>query len=102
MTLAEHNQSLRDIIDELNELCAEKENAGEYIIDCVVDQRADDGLPPFTPEELAAAEAECGRVLSVVKAIVEKIDALREKYYELDGKYPYFYEAIDRYGIRWR
>lgn len=91
----------REIIDALNECAAEIEDAGEWIIDCVIDQREEDGLPPFTPEELAAAEAECGRVGETVSAIEDRISDLRIDYFALTGKYPHYNEATSRYSIAW-
>ena len=38
-----------EIIDELNNLLRELEDVGETIIDCVIDAREDEGLPPMTP-----------------------------------------------------
>jgi hypothetical protein len=91
-----------EIIDRLNELAAEKEDLGYYIIECVVDQREDEGLPPFTPEELAEAAAECDRKADIVTAIEAQMDDLQEDYYLLTGKFPHYYEATNRYGENWR
>ena len=91
----------REIIDALNECAADKEDAGEWIIDCVIDQREEDGLPPFTPEELATAEAECDRIADIVIAISEKMESLRLDYILLTGKDPHYNEATNRYSIAW-
>ena len=91
-----------EIIDRLNELAAEIEDLGDYIIDCVVDQREDEGLPPFTPEEYAEAAAECDRKADIVTAIEAQMDDLREDYYLLTGKLPHYYDATNRYGENWR
>ena len=88
----------REIIDALNECAAEIEDAGEWIIDCVIDQREDDGLPPFTPEELAEAQAECDRVSEKVTALYDRIQELIGEYHILTGKIPYYYEATNRYA----
>lgn len=91
--------TIYEIIDALNECAAEIEDAGDWIIDCVIDMREEDGLPPFTPEELKRAEAECDKNAEKVSAIEEKMDALREDYFGLTGKYPHYYEATNRYGV---
>lgn len=91
----------RDIINALNECACEIENAGEYIIDCVIDQREADGIPPFTPGELDEAKAECDRIGEKVAAIEKKMQDLKTDYFMLTGKYPHYFEATNRYGIEW-
>ena len=90
-----------EIIDALNECAAEIEDAGEYILECVIDIREDDGLPPFTPEELETAKADCDRIAEKVTALEAKMDDLRRQYFALEGKAPHYYEATNRYGINW-
>lgn len=90
-----------EIIDALNECAAEIEDAGEYILECVIDIREDDGLPPFTPEELEHAKADCDRIAAKVTALEAKMDDLLRQYYALEGKSPHYYEATNRYGINW-
>lgn len=86
------------IINELNDLLRELDDVGETIIDCIVDCRADEGLPPLTPEEYAAAEAECDANAERAEAIWDSIHALQGEYYELVGEYPiYIDSAIPSY-----
>lgn len=92
----------QEIVDALNECAAEIEDAGEWIIDCVIDARADEGLPPFTPEELEAATAECDRIGNKVQEIENRMDDLRLQYFELCGKGPHYYDATNRYAINWK
>lgn len=92
------SEGVNEIIDALNECATEIEDAGEWIIDCVIDRREEEGLPPFTPEELAAAEAECSRVGETVSAIEGRISDLCLDYLCLTGKYPHYDEAINRYS----
>ena len=111
MTNQEARDRLSAIIGEMNDLCAEKEEIEGYCyIDCVIDDREDEGLPPFTPEELKAAEEECDRRLADVMAIEEKIDKLDDEYREIAHKYgfsvyPKYNGWINRYqeggNFRW-
>ena len=93
---------LSSIIDDLNECAAEMEDAGEWNIECVIDQRADEGLPPFTPEELAKARADCDRVADIVQNLEQKMDDLLSAYYDIAGRPPYYSEIVNRYSIDFR
>lgn len=78
-----------EIVEEMNDLLREQDDIGEYFLDVVIDSRADEGLPPLTPEELAAAEKECDENLRRDNEIEAKLDDLRDKYFELTGHYPF-------------
>ena len=88
-----------EIIDELNELAFERENTGDYILAVVVDSREDEGLPPFTPEELDAARKECDENCDKVNAIEKAMDKLLEEYRSITGKSPHYNELTDRFSI---
>ena len=88
-----------EIIDELNELAFERENVGEHILAVVVDSREDEGLPPFTPEELDAARKECDANCDKVTAIEKAMDELCEEYRSITGKSPYYNEWTDRFSV---
>ena len=96
-----HTMNAQQIIDRLNEISAELDDVGESIIDCVVDTRADDGLPPFTPEELAEAEAECNRNAETEVALWTENHCLQEDYFLLTGKYPRLYGDRFREPFAW-
>ena len=107
MTNQDARNRLSEIIDEMNDLCADSEEIERYCyIDCIIDDREDEGLPPFTPEELKAAEEECDRRLAEVMAIEEKIDKLDYEYREIADKYgfstyPKYNSWSQRYDEGW-
>ena len=87
----------REIVDKLNELLREEEDIGETVIDCVVDTREEEGLPPFTPEELLAAEAECDENGKKSDEIWSKINDLRFEYEWQTGKRPIYVDGCIPY-----
>lgn len=78
------------IINELNDLLRELDDVGETIIDCVVDSREDNDLPPLTPEEYSAAAAECAANAEKAEAIWDRIHGLQDEYDNLVGEYPIY------------
>jgi len=93
-----------EIINALNELLHELDDLGETVIDCVIDAREEDGLPPFTPEELSAAEAECDRNGQKSDEIWDKINELRYEYQEQTGESPVYVDSCIPYfrdAYRW-
>ena len=78
----------QQIIDELNELCAEENDVGEAFIDVVIDARADEGLPPLTPEELIEEQKQCDKNAAHMIAIEDRICELYDEYFFLTGKCP--------------
>lgn len=90
-----------EIIDALNECASEIEDAGEWNIEVVTDALEDEGLPPFTPEELAAATEECDRIFDKVKSISDRMDELQAEYRSITGKSPHYHSTTNRYAIAW-
>ena len=93
-----------EIIDKLNKLLRELDDVGETFIDVVVDARADDGLLPLSPEELASAQAECDANADRANKIDEEIDSLRIDYMTETGKYPVYVDTCISYfrePFRW-
>lgn len=86
-----------NIIDKLNQCAAEIEDAGETFIECVIDARADEGLPPFTAEELATAKAECDRNADTVTDLEAEMDSLRLDYFGITGSWPHYSDFTNRY-----
>ena len=95
------NKRLDEIIDELNDIERDIEYAGEYIIDVVIDMREDEGLPPFSPEELAAATAECDRIGDKVQALEDRQRELMQEYFDLVGCAPHYYGLTARFARSW-
>lgn len=88
-----------EIIDEMNDLLRELEDVGETIIDCVIDAREDEGLPPMTPEEYALAVEECDRNAEKANAIDQRISDLRIDYKTETGEWPHYIDfPISRYS----
>ena len=87
----------QEIIDRLNELESARNDVGEYIIECVMDTREDEGLPPFTPEELKEAEEECDRNADILQRIEDEQHGLMEEYFLLTGKSPVRTDGIIPY-----
>ena len=84
----------QEIIEELNNLCAEEEDIGETFIDVVIDAREDEGLPPFTPDELAKAKKTCDENADKMIALESREHELQNEYFLLTGKYPVLTDGI--------
>lgn len=82
------SERINDILRELELLSQEFDELGPTFIRVVVDSREDDGLPPFTPEELAAAKAECDRNADEANRIEQRMDELQEEFFAITGRYP--------------
>lgn len=87
----------QEIIGELNELSAEYDDIGETFIECVIDMREDEGLPPFTEEELSFAQALCDENAEKANHIDNKMAELMTEYFIITGKYPVSYGFPLRY-----
>ena len=92
---------LNAIIDELNQCRADMEDVGETFIDLVIDEREDEGLPPFTPVELEEAKRKCDEAADAANALDNRMEELREEYFDMTGKYPHYCSGIDRYEHPW-
>ena len=77
-----------EIIKKLNELFTEKEEVGETEIECLIDYRTENGLPPFTPEELAEAEKTCKENRQRGEELINAMEDLCYKYHDLTGNWP--------------
>ena len=104
------NERLNEIIDEMNSLEYERDNLeglGAIDLEMALDYRADmwegdynDYTPP-TPEEIEQIKAECERNRAKVWAIDDKLDALRDEYYEMTGTTPHHYYLTHTYARSW-
>lgn len=87
-TSFELQEKLRKIDAEIKVVVDELSGIGDDFIDVVIDSRADNGLPPLTPEELEAAKAECDRN-------AEKAQALEDRRLKLILEAKEIYEALE-------
>ena len=85
----------------INTSTAERENVGEHILAVVVDSREDEGLTPFTPEELDAVRKKCDENCDKVTAIEKAMDDLCEEYRSITGKSPHYNSLTDRFSVNW-
>lgn len=94
------NITLDGIVQRLNALAQEEQDAGQYgvsDINIALDIRADnwDGegdCPPPTPDELSAIQAECDANLAKFERIDAEKTELYERYHELTGTTPHMYD----------
>ena len=86
----EQQKKADELLAQINELHDEMEEAPEWIIDCVLDNRKEDGFPDPAPEELAEIEAECAKNEEHIKALEDRLFELRNDYMMLTGAYPVF------------
>lgn len=101
MTWYEWNKRLDEIVDRINEIRTEIDDAGETFIELVIDEREDNDLPPFTPDELEAAKKECDKAAEIVQALEREEIELHEEYYDLAGCSPHYYEVSGTVARNW-
>lgn len=87
-TAFELQEKLRKIDAEIQSVVDELLDIGDDCIDVIVDSRADNGLPPLTPEELEAAKAECDKN-------AEKARVLEARHLELIAEAEEIYDALE-------
>lgn len=87
-TALELQEKLRKIDEEIKSVVAELSEIGDDFIDVIIDSRADNDLPPLTPEELEAAKAECDK--NAEKALV-----LEARHLELTLAAKEIYDALE-------
>lgn len=87
-TALELQEKLRKIDAEIKSVVDELSEIGDDFIDVVVDSRADNDLPPLTPEELEAAKAECDRN-------AEKARVLEDRQFKLILEAKEIYDALE-------
>ena len=87
-TAFELQEKLRKIDAEIQTVVDELLEIGDDCIDVIVDSRADNDLPPLTPEELEAAKAECDEN-------AEKARVLEERHLELILEAKEIYDALE-------
>ena len=80
-----------EIIKELNELAWEIDDLGLEPLDHIIEAREEEGLPPLTEDELAAAQKEIDAKIDRANEIDAKIEDLRIESFQLMGKWPGMY-----------
>lgn len=101
MTRDEWNKRLDEIVDRINEIKAEIEDAGDTFIELVIDVREDNNLPPFTPEELEATKKQCDKAAEIVQALETEERELIDEYYILAGCTPHNYDLTETVARNW-
>lgn len=88
-----------EIIDDMNDVLADIEDAGETFIDVLVDAREDEGLPPYTPEQIDILQKQCDENADKVTALEHRLDDLRYEYLDAFGKFPHYIAGWNRYSL---
>lgn len=101
MTRDEWDKRLDEIVDRINEIKNEIEDAGETFIELVIDVREDNDLPPFTLEELEAAKKQCNKAAEIDQALEAEERELIDEYYILAGRAPHYYDLTGTVARNW-